>query len=75
MTPIRIRLRELRESKQLSQAALSDVSGVRKATISDIENEKTSGIDFETLERLATALGVNAVVLIEHTTETKRRRG
>lgn len=66
MTPVRIRLRELRLAKQLSQAALSRLSGVRKATISDIENDKTAGIDFETLEKLANALGVDAALLIEH---------
>jgi transcriptional regulator with XRE-family HTH domain len=67
VTPVRIRLREIRESKQLSQAALAELSGIRKATISDIENAKTNGVDFDTLERLANALGVDAALLIEHT--------
>jgi hypothetical protein len=34
----------------------------------------TSGIDFDVLERLATALDVNAAVLIEDVPERKRRQ-
>ena len=67
MTPVRLRLREVRESKGLTQAALSELSGVRRATISDIERGVTTGMDFVTLERLANALGVDAALLIEHT--------
>ena len=75
VTPIRIRLKQVRESRGLTQVELAAASGVRRATISDIENGKTSGIDFEVLERLATALGVNAAVMIEHTSEQKGKRG
>jgi transcriptional regulator with XRE-family HTH domain len=66
VSPIRICLREVREAKGLTQVELSESSGVRRATISDIERG-TSRIDLETLDRLANALGVPAAVLIEQT--------
>ncbi len=74
VSPLRIRLKEVRESRSLTQVELAAASGVRRATISDIETGKTSAIDFDVLEKLATALGVNAAVLVEHTPE-KRGRG
>jgi transcriptional regulator with XRE-family HTH domain len=74
VTPLRIRLKEVRESRGLTQLELSTASGVRRATISDIETGKTSGIDFDVLEKLASALGVNAAVLVEHTPEKRGRR-
>jgi transcriptional regulator with XRE-family HTH domain len=75
VTPIRVRLKETRESRGLTQVELATLSGVGRPTISNIENGKTSGIDFQVLEKLANALGVNAAVLIEHTTEKKGKRG
>ena len=75
MTPIRIRLKEVRESRGLTQVQLAEESGVGRPTISNIENGKTSGIDFEVLEKLANALGVNAAVLIDHTPGEKGKRG
>jgi transcriptional regulator with XRE-family HTH domain len=67
MTPVRIRIRELRDARQLSQTSLARLAGLRKATVSDIENGKTTRIDLETLEKLANALGVDAALLIDHT--------
>ena len=63
----------MRQARGLTPLELSEQSGLRRATISDIENGKTTGIDFDVLERLADALGVNAVVLLEHV--PGRRRG
>ena len=65
MTPIAIRVRELREQRGWSQADLCRESGIRQATLSAIENERTKGIDFETLQKLAKALGVHPAALIE----------
>jgi transcriptional regulator with XRE-family HTH domain len=73
VTPVHIRLKEVRESRGLTQVELAELSGVGRPAISNIETGKTSGIDFEVLEKLATALGVNAAVLIVH--ETKGKRG
>jgi transcriptional regulator with XRE-family HTH domain len=75
VTPLRIRLKEVRESRDLTQVELATRSGVGRPTISNIETGKTSGIDFDVLERLANALGVNAAVLIEHTSAPKGKRG
>jgi len=73
MTPIRLRVRELREAKGWSQAELARRAGIRRATLSAIEAEETSGVDFDVLERLAGALGVNAAVLVEHTEGRSRK--
>jgi transcriptional regulator with XRE-family HTH domain len=73
VTPIRVRLKETRESRGLTQVELANLSGVGRPTISNIETGKTSGIDFDVLEKLANALGVNAAVLIEHTAGKGKR--
>jgi transcriptional regulator with XRE-family HTH domain len=73
VTPIRIRLKEVRESRGLTQAQLAELAGVGRQAISSIENGHTASIAFDVLEKLATALGVNAAVLIEH--ESKGKRG
>ena len=72
VSPIRVRLKDTREARGLTQVELAKLSGVGRPTISNIENGKTSGIDFHVLEKLANALGVNAAVLIEHTAVTDR---
>ncbi len=74
MTPIHLRVREVREAKGLSQAELAKRARVRQATISDIENDRTTGVDFATLERLATALDVDPALLIARTPKAPRSR-
>ncbi len=64
MTPIEVRIQELREVKGWSQAELARQSGVGQSTISRIEARETKGVDFETLERLAQALGCDPAFLI-----------
>ena len=73
LSPISIRLEELREARGLSQAELARRSGVPQSTISRIEAGETGSITLGNLERLADALGVNAAVLIVH--EPKGKRG
>lgn len=76
LTPIRIRARELRESRGWTQAELAEKSGVRVATLSAIENGRTKGIDFDTLERLAAALGVDpALLVVQEPAAARRKRG
>jgi transcriptional regulator with XRE-family HTH domain len=58
MTPLRVRLRELREAAGLSQGALAALANVRQATISTIETGKVRRFDADVMERLAKALGV-----------------
>jgi len=71
MTPVRLRVKELREAKGLSQVELAKSAGVRQATLSAIENNQTSGVEFAVLDRLATALGVDAAMLVVHTGRKK----
>ena len=66
MTPIRLRVRELRDARGWSQAQLAEIAGVRQATISEIESGASTAVHFATLERVADALGVDAAVLIDH---------
>lgn len=73
MSPLRFRLRELRDSKGWSQARLADEAGTRQATISDIETGRARRVEIALMERLAIALGVEPGELIVR--EPKRRRG
>ena len=65
MTPISIRVRELRHGRGWTQKQLCERAGLTVAALSRIENGLTKGIDFDTLERLATALEVHPAALIE----------
>ena len=71
--PIRLRVKEMREALGLTQAELARRAHVRIATVSAIENGGTRGVDFDTLERLADALELNAALLIEHERKARRR--
>lgn len=66
MTPIRVRLREVREAQGLSQARLARQSGVAQSYISRLEAGRLGTVNLKHLEKLARALGVNAAVLIDH---------
>ena len=72
MTPIRLRLRELREAKGLTQQALADKARVRQATVSNLELGKKQRIDLGILERLARALNVEPGELL--VSDRKRQR-
>jgi transcriptional regulator with XRE-family HTH domain len=73
MTPLRLRLRELREAKKLSQLQLAESASVRQATISDLETGKSKGIDFATAEALAAVLGVEPHQLFETSKPAPKR--
>lgn len=64
MTPVRFRLRELRQAKHMTQVELAAASGARQATISDMENGKARRVDLDVLEGLARALDVQVGDLI-----------
>lgn len=51
----------------MSQVELAKTAGIRQATLSAIENNQTSGVEFAVLDRIATALGVDAAMLVVHT--------
>jgi transcriptional regulator with XRE-family HTH domain len=56
MSPISVRLREAREEAGLTQTELAEKSGVRQATISELETGKTRRVDLDVLDRLCGAL-------------------
>lgn len=74
MTPIAVRLKEVRTARGLTQAALAEKAGVRRATVNRIENSRVTAIDLVVLEKLANALGVNASALILHVPKPSRSR-
>jgi len=55
----------LRTKRGLTQRELSELANVNQATISELESGKQQRADFDTLERLATALGVSLARLFE----------
>jgi transcriptional regulator with XRE-family HTH domain len=75
--PVKLRLRELRDKRGLSQRELAAAAGVSPNTIATIETDRTKGIDFETLERLAKALRVHPrelIILTRPARPPRRRR-
>jgi transcriptional regulator with XRE-family HTH domain len=74
MSPVRVRLKELRESRGLTQVQLAEQAGVRRAAISEIESGHRQRIELDMLERLADALEVEPGELIERET-VRRKRG
>lgn len=59
-----LRVHDLRLARGWTQAELAERAGLHVPTISLIENRKTTGVDFATLEALARALEVDAGYLI-----------
>ena len=66
VTPIRLRVAELRGMKGWTQEQLADAAGVSRVTIVRIESGDNRRIDYDVLERLADALDVDASLLIVH---------
>ncbi len=64
MTPLTVRIRELREAKAWSQRELARRAGIRQATVSQLETGQARRIDLDTLEKIARALGCPAGYLI-----------
>lgn len=65
MTILSENLKALRERAGYSIRKLSELSGVSKSVISEIENSKATKPRYETLEKLALALGVSIPTLTE----------
>lgn len=64
MTPITVRLRELRDARGWSQRELARRANITHATVNRIENGKVKSLDLEVLEKLAAALGCDPGYLI-----------
>ncbi len=69
MTPLTLRIQELREVKRWSQAELARRSGVNQGVISRLESGETQSITLPNLEKLAKALECDPGYLI-----VKKRR-
>jgi transcriptional regulator with XRE-family HTH domain len=74
MTPITLRVKELREARKWSQAELARRAKVRRAMLSELEAGKRQRIDLAILERLASALEVDPALLLVRTPPAKPRR-
>ena len=65
MSPIGLRIKELRTAKGWSQAELARQAGIRRATVNRLENvAEIKSLDMSVLEKLATALQVDPGYLI-----------
>lgn len=64
MSPIHLRLQELREVNGWSQAELARRSGVHQSVISRLERGEIQSVSFANLERLAGALGCDPGYLV-----------
>jgi transcriptional regulator with XRE-family HTH domain len=73
LSPVYLRVRELREAKGLTQVELAARAKVRQATVSAIENEETRRVDLDVLERLAVALDVDPGFLVVRTNKRPRK--
>ena len=56
VTPLYLRVRELREANGWSQQELATRAGIGRVAVNRIENKRTTGVDFETLETFAEGL-------------------
>ena len=75
MSPVRLRVRDLRLTRGWTQAELAKRANVRRATINRIENGRTTGVDFDVLERIADAFGLAARSLIVQDGKRTLRQG
>jgi transcriptional regulator with XRE-family HTH domain len=64
MTKLKLRLKELREARFLTQRELGAKAGVQYSTISRLEHG-TNRPNFQTIKKLAAALGVEPGELVE----------
>lgn len=71
MSPIRLRVAELRKAKGWTQKDLAEKAGISRHTVMRVESEANRRLDYDVLEKLAAAFDVDAAYLI--VTEPKRR--
>ena len=65
--PIYLRVRECRRALGLTQAELAARAGVRRATVSRLENSRVTAVDLVVLSKLADTLGVEPGFLLSRT--------
>ena len=64
MSPLALRIKELRAARGWSQRELSRRAEVRQATVSHLESRNVKTVDLSILERIAKALGCDPGYLI-----------
>ncbi|MFD2869061.1 helix-turn-helix domain-containing protein [Kurthia populi] len=62
---IKVHLSRILGEKRLSVTDLSKMTGLNRAGLSKLYNEKTTSISFETLEKVCTALECDITDLLE----------
>lgn len=67
MTPVRLRLAELRKAKGWSIDRLANEAGVNRSTVIRLEQQQTTRVDFDVLDKLAAALECDPGYLIVRT--------
>ncbi len=72
---IRIHLSKLLGEKRWSQSYLSQMTGIRPNTISDIYNEMVERINLEQLDRICEALDCQVEDIIEYIPNKKKKTG
>lgn len=66
---IRINLEKVMKEKDLNIGTLAEKAGMHRNGISKIINGKNTGIEFETLAKLCTALNCDVGDILEHIKE------
>lgn len=73
--PLAFRVKELREARGWTQAELAERASLRAATLNRIENNRTSAISLDVLERIANALEVEPGFCIVRIPDPEQRGG
>jgi len=71
---IRLRIKELAQAKNIKQYKLAELSGVTPQLLNRYWNNNVQRVDLEELDKIATALGVEAGDLIETIEDTTQRQ-
>ena len=72
---IRVYLSRILGEMRWTQTKLSEVSGVRRATIDELYNEVADKVSFEHLDRICEALDCDLTDLIEYVPNPQRKTG
>ena len=72
VSPIYLRVAELRRAKGWTQKELADRAGISRQTVIRVESDANRRLDYDVLESLAEAFGVDPAFLI---VASSRKRG
>jgi putative transcriptional regulator len=75
VSPIDVRLRDLRKARGLTQVQVAEATGIDQSQISRIESGETTAMDFSVLERLCAVLRCEPGDLLERAGRPRKRRG